>query len=628
MKITKSSRLLAMSHPVATAISGGPVVVTLLLLLFYSTVSIAVPNPQERIDYWQRNYTELTQSDDARVAKAHVIFNRVLKAAGTRYGVIPRLFIIRENPFNVVLPISIPDGWIILSQQVLDMCFQNREQGDDRLAFVLSHEIAHLLDDDFWHMNFFSALSLLQKKRDVEQATVHEIENIFTDTAKVEAKELRADERGILFAAMAGYDPYAIVGESAQNQNSFFHEWHRLLDTTQFDSNPNGNTHPTSTQRSTAILARLQQVGEQADLFRMGLILYQTGKFDLAARAFGEFLRYFPSREVYHNLAVAHHQVALKYFQQKEESAEKHLLPFRLPVTADPYTRAAFGVFRGRTADHEKFQRHIKQAIKNYELAIDQDSRYILAYQNLASAYLINGEPYKAIATMQDVVDQHPDNATLLNALGVGFYLTGNIGKSRSYLKRAIHLRPSFDAPYYNLGKINYLEGDKQRAYESWQHFIELDPQNPWSLHLASNFGLRGPAKDNKTISRASLSRSMEQLVGVQVGNYLDEIPDKWGKPHSKQITVGDNTYSLLDYPNGVSVITERDEVRIIVANKRFTGKSGQGINIGSRRKGVLSNYGMPELRLRSTQGQNYLYPRDGISFQLAGDKVVSWSLY
>jgi hypothetical protein len=75
-------------------------------------------------------------------------------------------------------------------------------------------------------------------------------------------------------------------------------------------------------------------------------------------------------------------------------------------------------------------------------------------------------------------------------------------------------------------------------------------------------------------------------------------------------------------------VITECDEVRIIVANKRFTGKSGQGINIGSRRKGVLSNYGMPELRLRSTQGQNYLYPRDGISFQLAGDKVVSWSLY
>lgn len=628
MKIINSLSLSTVCGPVAAVISGWSMAAIILPLLFYSAASVAVPNPQERIDYWQRNYTELTQNDDPRVAKAHVIFNRVLKAAGTRYGVIPRLFIIKENPFNVVLPISIPDGWIILSQQVLDMCFQDRKQGDDRLAFVLSHEIAHLLDDDFWHMNFFSALSLLQEKRDVKQATVHEIENIFTDTAKVEAKELRADERGILFAAMAGYDPYAIVGEPAHNQNSFFHEWHKILNVTRYNDARGTGNHPTATQRSTAILARLQQVGEQADLFRMGMILYQTGKFELAARAFGEFLRYFPSREVYHNLAVAHHQVALKYYQQKDEFTKKHLLPFRLPVTADPYTRAAFGVFRGRTVNQEKFQRHIKQAIKNYELAIDQDSDYVLAYQNLASAYLINGEPYKAIATLQDVVDHHPYNAALLNALGVGFYLAGNVEKSLSYLKRAINLRPSFDAPYYNLGKINYLAGDKQKAYESWQRFIELDPQNPWSLHIASNFDLRGPVINKQTINRAALSQSMEQLVGVQVGNYLDEIPDNWGKPRAKQITIGDSDYSLLDYPNGVSVITERDEVRIIVANKRFAGKSGQGINIGSRRKGVLSNYGMPELRLRSTQGQNYLYPRDGISFQLAGDKVVSWSLY
>ncbi|MGD8560582.1 MAG: hypothetical protein PVH04_13005, partial [Gammaproteobacteria bacterium] len=106
------------------------------------------------------------------------------------------------------------------------------------------------------------------------------------------------------------------------------------------------------------------------------------------------------------------------------------------------------------------------------------------------------------------------------------------------------------------------------------------------------------------------------------------EIPDNWGQPRTKQLTIGDNLYTLLDYPNGVSVITEGDEVRIIVANKRFVGKSGHGVHVGSKRKGVLSNYGMPELSLSSTQGQNYLYPRDGISFQLADDKVISWTLY
>ncbi len=147
-------------------------------------------------------------------------------------------------------------------------------------------------------------------------------------------------------------------------------------------------------------------------------------------------------------------------------------------------------------------------------------------------------------------------------------------------------------------------------------------------MHLAANFELRNSARKSATASHVALSKSMEQLVGVQVGHYTDEIPAGWGKPRTKQLNVGDSRYSLLDYPNGVSVITEGDEVRIIVANKRFGGKSGQGVHIGSKRKGVLSYYGIPELSLRSTQGQNYLYPRDGISFQLAGDKVISWTLY
>ena len=606
-------------------------IAAILLVLISMEVS-AVPNPQERIDYWQRNFTELTELDDSRVANAHIIFNRVLKAAGTRYGVTPRLYVIKENPFNIVLPISIPDGWIILSKQVLDMCYKNSKQGDDRLAFVLSHEIAHLLDDDFWHMNFFSALSLLQQKQDVEKAVVHEIEGIFSEAAKVEAKELRADERGILFATMAGYNPYAIVDSPEKKQNSFFDDWHRLLDVSNYNSDAKSNiqasAHPTLIQRSTAVLARLQQVSDQSDLFRMGLIFYQSGKFELAASAFSEFLRYFPSREVYHNLAVAHHQVALKYYQQKPELAQQHLLPFRLPVTADPYTRAAFGVSRGRQDSQEKFAEHINIAIKHYQLAIGQDSSYRLAYQNLASAYLLNDEPYKAIATLQDVIERFSDDSTLLNVLGVGFYLTGNIEKSRKYLLRAIRSTPSFDAPYYNLGKIDYLEGEKQKAINLWQRFIELDPQSQWSAHLMSNFNLRKPDLTDNTISLVALTKKIERLVGIQVGNYLDEIPGSWGRPHSKTLTLGDSQYSLLDYPNGISVITESDEVRIVVATQRFAGNSQQGVNIGSKQKRVLSNYGVPELSLDSTQGRNLLYPRDGISFQFAGDKVVSWSIY
>ena len=62
----------------------------------------------------------------------------------------------------------------------------------------------------------------------------------------------------------------------------------------------------------------------------------------------------------------------------------------------------------------------------------------MLAYQNLASAYLLNKEPYKAIATLQDIVARTPDNAVLLNILGVGFYLTESIvsEKDQFYLEK------------------------------------------------------------------------------------------------------------------------------------------------------------------------------------------------
>ncbi|WP_455366933.1 tetratricopeptide repeat protein [Kaarinaea lacus] len=603
------------------------VLMACFLVFIYSAVVSAVPNPQERIDYWQQNYSELTEVDDPRVATVHHIFGRVLQAAGNRYGVIPRLYIIKENPFNVVLPISIPDGWIILSKQVLDMCYEDKKEGDDRLAFVLAHEIAHLLDDDFWHMNFFSALSLLKEEDAVEQKVLNEIQGIFTQASKIEAKELRADERGILFSAMAGYNPFAIVNEQAGEQGSFFHEWHQLLNVSQYEQLTVSGTHPTSSQRSTAVLARLKQVSQQADLFSLGLILYQTGKFELAAKAFSEFLRYFPSREVYHNLAITHHQIALNYYQSDLKLIEQRLLPFQLPIMADPYTRAAFGVARNKQQNQQKFADHIALAIQHYQSAIQQDANYLLAYQNLASAYLLNNEPYKAIATLQDIVARSPDNAILLNILGVGFYMAENPQKAEALLARAIEINDQFAAAYYNLGKIAYLQGNEKRAQDLWTQFVKVAPDHRWSAHLVSNFNIQANNHTQVSSNKAA-SQQLESLTGVQVGLYLDELPDSLGTPRVKKFAISDARLSLLEYPDGISIVAEGDEVRIIVASEKFHAKNTRGINIGSSRHSVISNYGLPDLRLNSTRGQNLLYPRDGVSFQLADDKVISWAVY
>jgi len=120
------------------------------IMLFHLQATAAVlPNTKERIDYWRNNYTELSVADDARVEVARSVFNRVLQAAGNRHGIHPRLHILAQDPVNMSLPISIPDGWIIISKSVLDMCYQQKQGAQDKLAFILAHEVAHLLEDDF-----------------------------------------------------------------------------------------------------------------------------------------------------------------------------------------------------------------------------------------------------------------------------------------------------------------------------------------------------------------------------------------------------------------------------------------------------------------------------------------------
>ncbi|MGE3539090.1 MAG: hypothetical protein AB7N91_16865 [Candidatus Tectimicrobiota bacterium] len=104
-----------------------------------------------RLAWWQAHYPELTAQDDARVTKIHAIFARLRHAAGTRPGVEPRLYITRDAALTGPA-VSLPDGSIILSKQALDICYRVPQHGDDRLAFVLAHELAHQLKDDFWHL--------------------------------------------------------------------------------------------------------------------------------------------------------------------------------------------------------------------------------------------------------------------------------------------------------------------------------------------------------------------------------------------------------------------------------------------------------------------------------------------
>jgi len=598
------------------------VLVTAIALLF-SFIAGASENPKERIDFWQKNYQELQPDQDPRAKRAHEIFSRLLNAAGKRPGVVPRLFIVKSDSPYIPLAFALPDGGIIISKKVLDICYKDPEKGPDRLAFILAHEIAHQLKDDFWHLKFFQAVDLSKEKGSQQEGILKEVREIAGLTDKVLAKELQADEYGIIYASMAGFNTSAIVTED--DKTNFFEYFYKSLDPENIKDAPKDSTHPSPKQRAETVKARLKQVLEKVELFNLGVVFYQSGDYQRAILFFSEFLRFFPSREVYHNLATSHHQLSLKYYQ--EWKGDEKALPFKLSLAIDPETRASKITLRGRggvsKSPEELFKEHIEKAIGYYEIALSQDPSYLLSHNNLGCALLIKGEAEEAIARFKKALKLKSNFKEALNNLGVALFYDEKTNKAKEALTEANKLDPTYDAPLFNLGKIAYEGKKEDEAKKYWSAYLKLDPSSPWAHAISKTIPL-----DIDKQALAPGKKAAEAVLGLKIGAYDDEIPKDWKKLHGKDFGLGEKPYRLYTYNNRVRTLSQKDEIKLIITLDGFKGKTEKGILVGSAQKDIFSAYGSPTKILDMTQGSCWVYDSQGIVFQLRDGKIVSWILF
>ncbi len=576
----------------------------------------ALPNPTERIEYWQDNYTALSVVKDDRVKQANLVFKHILQAAGNRPGVEPRLLVIEENPLNISLPVSIPDGWIILSRKVLDVCYKDKQYGSDRLAFVLAHEVTHQLENDFWHMKFFQTIGA---SRSSNKKIARELQDIARQSNKIRAKELRADELGIIYAMMAGYDVNTIVGKNADS--TFFDEWLAALNPERLGNHNTNSTHPSARQRATAVRARLEQVADKGDLFSMGLLFYQAGDFRRAIQSFDRFKKYYPGREVYLNLGASYHKLAMQYYRHRAKG--KGILPLKTSIAIDPLNRASKIANRSVDDSSREFKDAIGHAISNYKKTLSLDPENIIAYNNIASAYILLGQPYKAISHLQDAEQIQPNHALMLNNMGVAFHMANNPQTANKYLNKAKHqgMKNNYVTPLYNIGVIAHQNGNSEKAKQNWHEYLSKDNDSAWARLVNKTMG-------HKLKSSTTSHSQREKLAGLEVGTYVEEIPVSWGKQPTKAVRLGSSPFRLTRYPNGVTTLAESSEVRILTTQAGFSGKTTRGIGIGNSEQDVLRKYGSPEQTYLSTRGKSLAYLSEGITIQTADGKVTGWILF
>jgi tetratricopeptide (TPR) repeat protein len=511
----------------------------------------------------------------------------------------------------MALPIALRDGWIILSQGALEICYQNPARGEDRLAFVLAHEIAHQLNDDFWHLRFFEALKGFSSWDPGTQE-------------QVLAREWKADEGGILYATMAGFNPQAIV--SGDDHVNFFVDWVRALEPRRLGGVA-ADVRPTPQERAELLRAHLHRVGDTAAMFQVGLWFYYAGDYPQAIRVFAHFRSVFPGREVSHNLAVSHHQFALQAYQAWRRADPP--LPFHLSLAIDPLTRASRMALEGPqrgassalTPPAVQFRQHLDEAITLYREALTQDAAYTPAALNLGGALIVRGvhtetpglnaDFAEVITTLLRALERSPntpETPAMLNTLGVALFYAKQPDQAKEHLARARALDPTSPAPIFNLGHIAHAEHRDADAQRYWSASQQLVVQ--------------------PSLAPAAISQRLEQVGGIGIGQLEDRLPSQWGTPTKSTFQVEKKTLTVATYPVGVMTLSQAGEILMLLVREGYQGTSAQGMTIGSTARNVLAVYGPPSRRLEMTHGNNWSYDAQRIAFQLRNGKVVSWLVY
>jgi tetratricopeptide (TPR) repeat protein len=424
---------------------------------------------------------------------------------------------------------------------------------------------------------------------------------------------------------------------------NFFAEWLKAADPEYSESAPKDPTHPTAEQRAETVKTRLRQVMRNVEVFELGVAFYRTGQFELAIPAFERFLTYFPSREVYNNLAACHHQLALKYLNRTKNRAGPL---FKMSLTIDPQTRASGIVLRGKEDPEHSFSGHLEKAIDLYEKAVSLDTGYLPSYNNLACALILRGregDAYKAVGILKDSIRIGPRESDTLNILGVAFYYAENPTKAKECFLEALRIDPADDSSLFNLGRLAFETGRQDECSQYWSHYLELDKTSHWATVVRKLLKIENaePASNpSAQIASVRLSKSRgvtsdpasgqekEKVLGIEAGASDEGVPKNWGEPKVEDIGLEGNQYRIKSFPNQLKTVSENNEIQLIVVQNGFAGRTSKDVGMGSTKADVLSRYGAPDLTLNSSRGVTLVYDEPGTSFDFLEGKLVSWTVF
>lgn len=193
---------------------------------------------------------------------------------------------------------------ITIEQKVIDLCATLPELGENGLAFIIGHELAHSFQSHSKESNFITDFLAFDKLADV---TITE--------------ERNADIHGAFAGHIAGYD--------------IDKRLHILLDSVYSSYNLDNRSilyYPTKAERKQSSRLAIAKLDTLSTLFEFSQILALGGHHELAREALVFITDYYQGKEVYNNIGVY-------YILEALNMGDENLDPFIYPIEMDYSTR-------------------------------------------------------------------------------------------------------------------------------------------------------------------------------------------------------------------------------------------------------------------------------------------------
>ena len=278
-----------------------------------------------------------------------------------------------------------------------------RSFGNDSLnalSVVVSHELAHYYNEHSFCTDFAFAI------RNKNEAFSKKVKLI--DKNQKIIYETQADDKGLFYAAIAGYDPFEVQP--------------KLLDAiyTQYQLK-DADGYPTKVQRKEIAKNALLKAKRLHETFTLGLKYIQEKNYDKAIEAFNTVNNDFPSRENYNNLGVAR---TLKALQFKVITSEEihHPERFLYPLEVENKSRLNKEITRSLDDSNEEMEQLLKNAQKDFEEAIRLDPNFTKGYINLACVMDLLDNPNAAIGKIKELSKEKQNTNEAQIILAIAYF--------------------------------------------------------------------------------------------------------------------------------------------------------------------------------------------------------------